>query len=95
MNQREISEIMFHFHLDQAAAHMMSMCESIQLTREVKHDFNIVQKTMKRIWRKQDNELATMLDQFENLSIMLDEVLQLFLKAEDANTFLQEVRKLK
>ena len=91
--QRDISEIMFHYHLDQAASHMQSMRVSLPLTHEVKHDFNMVRTIMNRIWRKQDEKIQVVKAMFEDEASKMDAFLQLFLQCNDQEQLLNTIRQ--
>lgn len=93
-SQEELSEIMFHFHLDQAASHMQCMTNSLPMTHEIKYDFNThVLKAMNRIWRKQDSNLKELKESFADQASQMDAFLQLFLKINDPDKLLEIMQR--
>lgn len=77
--QREMNEILFHIHLDQAAAYLMTMVDTLNFSRESKQDFTAAYKTFKRLWKKQDAIVNLNMQLFEQQSILVNKVLSAFL----------------
>ena len=91
--QQDESEILFHFFLDQAAAHMQAMTVSLPLTKQVAAEFRVVRNTMNRIWRIQDRGLEPVRELFESQAAMLGDFVQLFFECEDHEELLNMIRK--
>ena len=91
--QKQISEMMFHYHLDQAASHMQAMSNTLPMTHDVKQDFNIVIKSMNRIWRKQDSHIEEMRESFADMASLIGDFLQLFVKSKDHEKLIDIIRK--
>lgn len=92
--QAELSEIMFHFHLDQAASHMQGMTVTLPMTANVVKDFNFLKTILNRIWRTQDAKLKIAKPLFEEQASKMDTFLQMFLKVEDQHALLKFMQKL-
>lgn len=80
--QRQMNEIMFHIHLDQAAAYLMTMVDTLKFSREGKQDFEAAYKTFKRLWKKQDDIVSLNMQLFEQQSILIDKALKAFLNSK-------------
>lgn len=91
--QEQVSEMLFHFHLDQAAAHAQSMKNSLPMTKQVKAEFTVVRNTMNRIWRIQDREVQEVRDMFEETSILIGNFMQLFLECTDHELMLETMKQ--
>jgi len=94
MNQREVSEILFHFHLDQAAANLQVMHDSLGFSREARQDFNAAHKTINRLWSRQQRIVAPKWDDYEELAISLGECMQEFLKAKNYKAMLTTMKQI-
>ena len=93
--QQEISEILFHFHLDQAAANLQVMRDTIGYSRESLQDFKAAARIIDRLWAKQQRIILPKWGEFEDLSIALGECMQIFLKAKDYNGLLEVMKQHK
>ena len=91
--QAQVSEMLFHYFLDQAAAHMQTMKQSLPMTKQVAGEFTIVRNTMNRIWRIQDREVQEVRSQFEEMSILIGNFMQLFLECNDHEIMLETMKQ--
>ena len=91
--QAQVSEILFHFYLDQAAANMQAMTVTLPLTKQVAAEFKVVRNTMNRIWRIQDRELQAIREQFETQAALLGDFVQLFFECDDHEDLLRVIKK--
>ena len=91
--QSQLSEILFHFHIDQAAAHQQSMTNTLPLTKQISHEFTVVRNTMNRIWKIQEREISHIRNEFETNAALMGDFLQLFLQSPNQRELLEIIKK--
>jgi hypothetical protein len=94
VEQSEMATILFFYHFNQMAANMMVMRDDIR-EREEKAEFNILNKTVVRLWKRIEKryEMHGFKESYENLSSELGDVLYIFLTSNDYEGLMEVMKK--